>query len=85
MQTINKVCLTLTGVCVLILCVGIGIGIGRRVQSDSNCNSTESTDNSTEYDPYDDDYVDIGEKSVHGASVLGAGRTSTQETREMAQ
>ena len=51
MQTIHKVCLTLTGVCVVILCVGIGIGIGHRVKSDSN-------DTSVEYEAYDDDYVD---------------------------
>ena len=51
MQTIHKVCLTLTGVCVAILCVGIGIGIGHRVNSDSN-------DTSIEYEAFDEDYVE---------------------------
>ena len=78
MQTVNKVCLSLTGVCVVLLFVGIGIGIGHRVNFDSN-------DNSTEYDAFDDDYVDIGEKGVRGASVLGDVRSSKKETREMAR
>ena len=83
MQTVNKVCLSLTGVCVVLLFVGIGIGIGHRVNSDSN-ESNESNGNSTEYDAFDDDYVDIGEKSVHSASVIGDVPTIRQETRELA-
>ena len=89
MQTVNKVCLALTGVCVVILIFGIGIGIGRRANCtliDSNDISEESNDTSTEYDAYDDDYVDIGEINdamIHDARVFDF-PTFEQETREMA-
>merc|ERR1712038_652276 len=80
MQTIHKVCLTLTGVCVVILCVGIGIGIGHRVKSDSNDTSIESNDtsiaslDSIEYEAYDDKFVK-GEPSIHETSVLNVLRS----------
>ena len=51
MQTIHKVCLILTGVCVVILCVGVGIGIMHSGKSNSN-------DTLIEYEAYDEDYVD---------------------------
>ena len=60
MQTVHKVCLTLTGVCVLILCIGIGIGIGHRVNSDSNAITVE-------YEAFDEDYV---ESDIHQGCVI---------------
>ena len=72
MQTIHKVCLTLTGVCVVVLCVGIGIGIGHRVKSDSN-------DISIEYDAYDEDYV---KNDIHQSCVICT-KEGEKVTREM--
>ena len=65
MQAIHKVCLILTGVCVVILCVGIGIGIvhggGKRVSNDSFI----------EYVAYDDeDYADYDSTLVMTKSTL---------------
>ena len=64
MQTIHKACLALTGVVVVILCVGIGIGIGRRI----DCKS--SYDNSTDYEAFDEDYVDNDKLDTRVIDIL---------------
>ena len=64
MQTIHKACLALTGVVVVILCVGIGIGIGRRIGGKSSDN------NSTDYEAYDEDYVDNDKLETRVIDVL---------------
>ena len=51
MQTIHKVCLALTGGCVVLLCIGIGIGIVHHTEGKS------SEDNSVDFEAYDEDYV----------------------------
>ena len=65
MQTIHKVCLILTGVCVVILCVGIGIGI---VHGDGG--TRVSNDSFIEYVAYDEDYVDYDSTLVMTKSTL---------------
>ena len=63
MQTIHKVCLILTGACVLLICVGIGIGIAHSGKSDLN-------DTIIEYEAYDEDYyVDYESPVVNTATV----------------
>ena len=61
MQTIHKVCLILTGICVIIICVGIGLGISYIGRSYSN-------DTIVEYEAYDEDYVDYGDSSTVNTS-----------------
>ena len=61
MQTIHKVCLILTGICVIIICVGIGLGIPYIGRSYSN-------DALTEYEAYDEDSVDYGDSSTVNTS-----------------
>ena len=60
MQTIHKVCLILTGLCVVIVCVGIGLGIPYIGKSDSN-------DTISEYQAYDEDYVDFDSVTVNNS------------------
>ena len=61
MQTIHKICLILTGICVIIICVGIGLGISYIGRSDSN-------DTIIEYEAYDEDFVDYGDSSTVNTS-----------------
>ena len=77
MQTMHKVCLTLTGVCVAILCIGIGIGIGHR----ANCKS-DSNDTSIEYEAYDDDYANDNIRNGGVINVITIDQE--EEIREMA-
>ena len=62
MQSIHKVCLILTGACVLLICVGIGIGIAHSGKSDLN-------DTIIEYEAYDEDYVDYESSVVNTTTV----------------
>ena len=64
MQTIHKVCLILTGVCVTIICVGLGLGIAAGVTPLSDSNDT-----TVEYEAYDKDYVDYGSSSANASGV----------------
>ena len=54
MQTIHKVCLILTGVCIVILSVGVGLGIVHGV----HLRQSNSNDSILEYEAYDEDYVE---------------------------
>ena len=74
MQTIHKICLILTGVCVVILCVGIGLGIVHGGKSNSNGTFIE-------YEAYDEDYVDY-DSTVASARVIVVNQ-GEQGTREM--
>ena len=64
MQTIHKVCLILTGVCVTIICVGLGLGIAAGVVPLSHSNDT-----TIEYEAYDEEYVDYGSSSANASGV----------------
>ena len=74
MQTILKVCLILTGVCVVILCVGIGIGIVHGGKSNSN-------DTIIEYEAYDEDYAEYDSTIATGDVIDVIHRE--EGTREM--
>ena len=70
MQTIHKACLALTGVVVVILCVGIGMGIGRRLEGKISDDNSTDYDNSTEYEAYDEDYVDNDKLDTRVIDIL---------------
>ena len=86
MQTIHKVCLILTVISVLMISVGIGFGVAHNVKSD-----TESfNDTFTEYEAYDEDYVDSNSSVISHSGViqlrtgLGTGVIGANEQEKVA-